>query len=218
MRQLLIEQMAQPRQLVGVAQLIGFDDLVRGDAEGAVDRGVVVAAARHLPGPARPARIVVARTRHHLAVTGLGGVLRVLGRALGGRALVGSLGAGGGAFALALVLALRFLAALLLFGVLRLVGFAEIDVEVLKQLAGRPRIGVLIEDRAVELAEILADARFEPGAPQIDDAPRRGRRPLSRQCLAGQQTHRLGHRAFGALGDPLITLPAILLVEHRFQI
>src|SRR5207248_2143024 len=166
MRQLLIEQMAQPRQLVGVAQLIGFDDLVRSDAEGAVYRGVVVAAARLLAGTAGTARVVVARTGHHLAVTRLGGVLRVLGRSLGGRTLVGSLGAGGGALALALVFALRFLAALLFFGVLRLVGFAEIDLEVLQQLAGRPRIGVLIEDRAVEVAEILADARFEPGAPQ----------------------------------------------------
>src|SRR5205814_8346163 len=163
-------------------------------------RSVVVAAARHLPGTARTARVVVARTRHHLAVTGLGGVLRVLGRSLGGRTRVGSLGAGGGAFALALVFALRFLAALLLLGVLRLVGFAEIDIEVLKQFAGRPRIGLLIEDRAVELGKILADARFEPGAPQIDDPPRGGRRALSRQCLAGEQTHRLGHRAFGALG------------------
>src|ERR1700751_5511562 len=107
--------MAQPRQLIGVAQLIGLDDLVRGDAEGAVDRGVVVAAARHLPGPAGAPRIVVARTRHHLAVARLGRVLRVLGRSLGGRSLVGSLGAGGGALALALVVAIRFFAALLLF-------------------------------------------------------------------------------------------------------
>src|SRR4029077_3593559 len=100
--------MTQPRQLVGIAQLIGLNDLVRGDAEGAVDSGVVVAAARHLPGPARPSGIVIARTRHHLAVTGLGGVLRVLGRAICGRALIGWLGAGGSALALALVLALGF--------------------------------------------------------------------------------------------------------------
>ena len=87
MRELLVEKMAQPRQLVGVAQLFGLDDFVEGDAEGAVDRSVVVAAARHLPGAAGPAGVIVARAGHHLAVAGLGGVLRVLGFAVRGRSL-----------------------------------------------------------------------------------------------------------------------------------
>ncbi len=56
------------------------------------------------------------------------------------------------------------------------------------------------------------------GPPQIDDVPRRGRRRLVGQGLAGQEPHRLGHRAFGALGDALEALAAILLVEHRRQI
>ena len=38
------------------------------------------------------------------------------------------------------------------------------------------------------------------------------------QGLAGQQPHRLGHRALGALGDPLEALAAVLLVEHRGEI
>ena len=84
MRELLVEQLSQPRRLIGVAQLVGLDDLVRQGAEGAVDRGVVGAAARHCAGPARPAGVVIARTRHHFAVAGFGRVLRVVGLAIGG--------------------------------------------------------------------------------------------------------------------------------------
>src|SRR5207248_8203977 len=120
---------------------------VRSDAEGTIDCSIIIAPARHLPGAAGAARVIVARPRHHLAVAGFGGVLRVLGLAVGGGALLRRLCAGGGALALALVFALGFLAALLLLAVFRLVGLAEIDVEILQQPAGRPRIGVLVEDR-----------------------------------------------------------------------
>ena len=185
--------------------------------EGAVDRGLVGAPARHLAGTAGAARIVVARSRHHLAVAGIGGVLRVLGLAVHRRALGGILRSGG-SLALALVFAVAFLAALLLVAFRLVVDLAEVEVEILQQSAGRPRIGVLVEDRAVELAEILADAALDPRPPEIDDAPRRGRRPLPGQSLAGQQAHRLGHRAVGALGDPFKALPAILLVEHRREV
>ena len=84
--------------------------------------------------------------------------------------------------------------------------------------AGRPRISILVGDRAVELAEIAGDLAFEPWPPQIDDLARRGRRRFARQGLAGQQPHRLGHRALGALGDALEALAAVLLVEHRGEI
>src|SRR6267154_5859613 len=210
--------MAKPRELVGITQLVGLDDLVRGDAERAVHRRVVVAAARYLPGAARSSGIVVARTGHHFAVAGLGGILGVVGLALGRGAILRGLCAGGGALAFALVFALGFLAAFLLFALRRVLGLAEIDIEILEQPAGRPRIGVLIEDRPVELVEILADAALEPGPPQIDDMPRRGWWPLAGQGLPGQQAHRLGHRAFGTLGNPLEALAAILFVEHRFEI
>src|ERR1043165_5585395 len=46
MLELLVEQVPQAPQLVGVAQLIGLDDLIRRDAEGAVDRVLVGSAAR----------------------------------------------------------------------------------------------------------------------------------------------------------------------------
>src|SRR5216683_8397334 len=153
--------MAKPRELVGIAQLVGLDDLVRGDAERAVHRRVVVAAARHLPGAARSSGIVVARTGHHFAVAGLGGILGVVGLAVGGGAIFRGLRTGGGALALALVFALGLLAAFLLFALRGVLGLAEIDIEVLEQPAGRPCIGVLIEDRPVELVEILADAALE---------------------------------------------------------
>ena len=140
----------------------------------------------------------------------------VLGRAVGGRAVERGLRAGGRAFALGLVLALgspRRSAARRSSD--EFVELAEIEVEILDQPAGRPRIGVLVEDRAVELAEIPGDPRFEPAAATDRRRARRGRRRLAGQRLAGQQAHRLGHRAVGALGDALEALAAIVLVEHR---
>src|SRR5271165_3466495 len=183
--------MAQAAELVGVAQLVGVDYFVRDGAEGSVDRCLVGAAARHDPGPARTAGIVVARSGHHLAVAGLGSVLRVVGLAIGRRTVGRGLCAGG-AFALALIFAFAFFAALLIFAFFGLVGLAEIDLEVLEQPPGGPGIGVLIADRAVELAEILADARLEPRAPEIDDAACRRRRPFAGQGFAGQQPNRFG--------------------------
>src|SRR5271163_494838 len=122
MRELLIEQLSKPRQLIGIAQLVSLDNLVRQAAVGAVDRGVVEAAARHRARPARPAGVVIARTRHHFAVAGFGRVLRVVGLAIGGRAVGRSLRTRCGALALALIFALGLLALLLLvaFGILSL--------------------------------------------------------------------------------------------------
>ncbi len=116
--------------------------------EGAVDRGLVDPPARHRSRTAGAAGIVVARPRHHLAVAGFGLVLRVLGRAVGRRAVGRGLRPGGRPFALGFVFALGFLAVLLLV-VLRILRLAEVDVEVLQQAAGHPRIVVLLEDRAV---------------------------------------------------------------------
>ncbi len=134
-----------------------------------------------------------------------------------GRAVGRGLRAGGRTLAFALVFAFGLFALLLLVA-LRLLGLAEVDVEILQHAAGGPRIFVLIEDGSVELAQIPRDPRLQPGAPQIDDAPRRRRRRLVGQRLAGQEPHRLGHRAFGALGNPLEALAAILLVEHRGEV
>src|SRR5258707_856566 len=72
--------------------------------------------ARHLAGTARPAGIVVARPRHHLAIgVGVAVLLGVLGRAVGRRALHRRLRAGGGALAaITLVFAIRLVALALL--------------------------------------------------------------------------------------------------------
>src|SRR5271169_953059 len=123
MRELLVEQVPQPRQLVRVAQLVGVDDLVKYRAEATVHRGLVGAAARHLPRTARSARVIVARAGHHLAVPGLSGVLRVLGLAVHRRPVGRVLRPGGGALPLALVLAVGFLAALLLLALRLVVDF-----------------------------------------------------------------------------------------------
>src|SRR5581483_4506271 len=117
--------------------------------------------------------------------------------------------------AVGLVFAVALVALLLLVVRLGLVDLPEVEVHVLDHLAGDPGVGILVGDRAVEFAQIARDLAFEPRAPQIDDAPRRGRRRLAGQCLAGQETDRLGHRAFGAFADTLEALPAVLLVEHR---
>ena len=115
MRELLVEQLAQARQLVGIAQLVRLDDLVGGGAEGAIDRGVVIAAARHVcrGGPAgrdrRRSRPASSRRRSASASS-----CGVFGGAVGGRAIGRGLRAGGRAVALVLVFAVGFLAVLLL--------------------------------------------------------------------------------------------------------
>ncbi len=105
-RQLLVQQMPQAAEFVGVAQRLGVDNLVGGRAERAVDRGVVGPAARHHPGPPRASGIIVAGARHHLAVgVGIAVFLGIAVGAVGGRAVGRGFGAGAGAFALALVVA-----------------------------------------------------------------------------------------------------------------
>src|SRR5207244_8564539 len=139
------------------------------------------------PGAAGTAGVVVARTGHHLAVPGFGGILRVFGLAVHRRAVGRGLAAGGGALALALVLAFAFFAALLLIALGLVIDIAEIKIEILQQPASGSGIGVLIEDRAVELAEIIADPAPEPWTPQIDDASCGGRRPVLGQDPAGRR-------------------------------
>src|SRR5215472_7301376 len=107
--------MAQAGKLVGVAQLVSLDDLVRGDAEGPVYRGLVRAAARHLSRAAGPAGIVVTRSGHHFAIAGIGGILRVVCRTVRRRTLHRRLRPGRSAFPLALVFAFGLFAALLFF-------------------------------------------------------------------------------------------------------
>src|SRR6185437_5606916 len=112
MLELLVEQMAQARQLVAVAQRVGLDDLVGLGGEDAIDRLVVAAASRQHAGTARAAGIVIAGTRHHLAIgVGLAVLLGVVAGAVGGGAVHRGLRAGRGALAaIGLVLAVGLVA------------------------------------------------------------------------------------------------------------
>ena len=112
MRQLLVEQVAQPAELVGIAQFVGLDDLVGRHAVGAVDGVLVGAAARQRAGASGAAGIVVAGAGHHLAVGfGVAVLLGVALGAVGRRAVRRGLRAGAGRLAaLVLVLALGLLA------------------------------------------------------------------------------------------------------------
>src|ERR1700736_4569802 len=152
MRQLLVEQVAQQAELVGIAQLVGLDDLVGRDAERAVDRVLVGAAARLGAGPARPAGIVVAGARHHLAIgLGIAILFGVALGAVGGRPVHRGLRPRrGGLAAVAHIVALGFLALALIVVGGGVVELAKFEIEVLDQPAGRARIGILIGDGALE--------------------------------------------------------------------
>src|SRR5204862_4010661 len=153
-------------ELVGIAQLVGVDNLVRRDAEGAIDRILVRAAARLGPGPARAAGSIVAGAGQHLAIGfGLAVFFGIGIGAVGRRTIHRGLRPGRGAFtAVALVLAVGFFALALIFVRGRLVELAEIEVEILDQPAGRARIGILVLHDAFELDDVLADLAFEPRA------------------------------------------------------
>src|SRR5579885_2223158 len=112
MRQLLVEQMAQPAELIGIAQFVGFDNFVGGRAECLVHRVLVRAAARQLPRPAGATGVVVAGARHHLALgVGVAVLLGIRLRAVARRAIHRRLSTGAGALAaFVFVFALGFLA------------------------------------------------------------------------------------------------------------
>src|SRR5690348_14847930 len=106
MRQLLIKQSAQARQLVRIAQTRRIDDLVALGGEGAIGKRILVGAAltRHLPRPAGTARIVVARARHQFALDLFGaGGFAVLLLFVGRAAFDGALRVRAGALALVAV-------------------------------------------------------------------------------------------------------------------
>ncbi len=221
MGELLVEEMTQPRQLVGIAQILGLDDLVARRGEGLVELvvGPGLGIARQHAGTAGTGRVLVAGAGHHLAFGFVAAGLLAILAAVGLAALERRLRARCGAVA-ALGLA---------FAVLRLVAFAVsfvavvgilavAEVEILDEAAHDAGIGVLVEHVAAELGEILADAAFEIGPPCLDDALRGARRRLAGELLAGEEADRLGERHVAALGHPLVALAAIALVEHGGQV
>src|SRR6185369_12032595 len=114
---------------------------------------------------------VVAGAGHHLAIRiGVAVVLGIALGAVGGSALARRLRAGARRLAaLILVFALGLFALALAVVRLRLVQFAEFEVEILNQPARGTGIGVLVRDRAVQLGDIPGDLSLKPGPPPIDD-------------------------------------------------
>ena len=154
MSQLLVEMLAQPAQLVGVAELLGVHLLVEVDGIGPVGGLAGLVGQESVGAPAlRALAFLVPGPRHHLFLDLLGHrVLGVLALAvlhiggwralhLGGRA-VHLVGLG------VLVLGVRVLAVLALVGRLAL-AFARLlveQVEVVEQLVDRPREVLLVAD------------------------------------------------------------------------
>src|SRR5260221_5219526 len=221
MGELLVEEVAQPRQLVGVAQLLGLDGLIATRREGLVEFLIRSAGgvARQHAGPAGLARIIIAGARHHLAFGFLAaGILAVLA-ALRRAALERRLGAGRGALAaLGLPLAVLRLVALALGFVAVLAILAVAEVEILDQPPRHPPVGFLVAGVASKIGDVLADAGLEIGPPRIADLARGGGRRLAGDLLARQQADRLRERHVAALRHPLVALPAIALVEHRREV
>ena len=91
---------------------------------------------------------------------------------------------------------------LLLLGVLRLgLDFASTNVELGQQPAGGPGIGVLVEARSASSAKSCRSPLGQRATDRRRAAPRAA--AALRSGSRGSAAHRLGHRAFGALGDPL---------------
>ncbi len=162
--ELLVEQVTQTRQLVGIAQLLGLDGLIATRREGLVEFvvGPASGVARQHTGPPGLGRVLVARARHHLAVGFLAAGLLAVLAALRRAALEGGLGAGGGAIAaLGLPLAVLRLVALAL-GIVAVVAVVAVaEVEVLDQPPRHPSIGLLVARVALEIGDVLADAGFQ---------------------------------------------------------
>ena len=224
--QLLVEIGAQPLQLLGVAKLLGRDDLVELLGEGPVVGAALIGAPRRR----RPARI-----GRLFGIGEIGFLLEFAGRRIGGidLAVVHRVGRGLGFLHLAR-LAARVLLALVAFGV----GVAFIDVvgravlilrlvvearfiehfERRQQFMHRMREGALIVDRSAEPVEIDARLLFDEGAPEIDDAPCVRRRLHAGQPLAHDHRERILDRRLGAGGDVGIAGALEAIVEHGVEI
>lgn len=193
----------------------GREDLV-GDV-GVLGRRVP----RQDAGPAGLRRILVPSARHQLALRLVGAGLASLVLALGRAALEARLRAGDRALrALGLRLGLLVLLAfrVRVVGIARLGRLAEIDVEILDQLARGAGVGILILEEPLQLVEILADARFEPGPPLLHNRLGGTRRRGAGELLAREKADRLGEGDVRALADALVALAAIALVEHRLEV
>ncbi len=122
------------------------------------------------------------------------------------------------AFALAfgVVAVLAFAVGLVAFAAL--LGLAEIEIEIVDELARGFGIGVLIVDEAVQLGKIAADTAFEERPPGLDHLARGRRRRRAGERLARQEPDRFGERHVVALDHVLVALAAIALLEHGGEV
>jgi hypothetical protein len=196
--ELLVEMAAQPRQLLGLAQLSRLDHLVELAGVDTVGRRAGVRAA-----PGRPPRIAVGGRLLVAAEARLVGAVELqLGRLLGARlgrlivrrtAQLDRLVRG---FALGLRLHLLVVgvvgAGIGVHGgvVLVLVG----EVEMGDQLAQALGIRCLVVDLARERLEVVADPLLEPPPPQVAHVARGLGRAGAGQALAQQQADHLDER------------------------
>ena len=190
---------AQPRHLLGVAQLASADDLVVAGGEdlvgvavvgvgrqiaglrAAVGAGLLVAAAVELQ--------VGAHRRLGIAVALLAGLLALRGQGFAAVAIV--LGAVAGTALRLLLVLLAALVLLLEILVVLLVGEAEVG----DQPARAARVKVSWSSAAAASTSRSSAPLFEDGvAPQLDDPARGARRRRSGDALAQHQGHGLADR------------------------
>src|SRR5271165_2301276 len=195
MLKLLIELLAQPRQLVGIAQILGRHLLVEDTGIGAID----MLGIRQRPFAAR-----LRATGPVLALGRRGILLRLIGAVVFGGLAFHLLGLRAEhrlrfglrlAFALLRVVLLAGLLAAILVVVGVVVGlglalrFGQIHRR--QQLARRTGEGVLVVERATHLDQRTIRVLAQRVAPLLEHALRGQRRNLARHLLAGEQRQRL---------------------------
>ena len=196
--ELLVEVLAEPRELIGLAEIRGVDDLVEGGAVGVVGETVrhVAAAVRRVGGFARHLGIVGAEV-HRARVEMVERVRRlsrfVLGRIAHLHAFRGLRRAGLRLSRLALVERAAGIVVLELgiVGILLVVRRFVGKPEVLEQAAQRGGECPLVLAAGRELGKVRPDPDLELGTPQLVGLAGGGRRLLPGERLPGEKTDHL---------------------------
>ena len=212
MGELLVEMLAQPAELVGVAELLGVDDLVEFLGVGPIGGLAGLVRQETVGAPTlRALAFLVPGPGHHLFLDLFGHrILGVLALAvfhvggwralhLGGRAVhLGGLGV--------VVLGVGILAVLALVGrfALAFARFLVEQVEVVEQLVDRPRKGLLVADGGFQSLEIGIDLVADPFPPEIHQRAGRFRQRPVRPSLPRHHADSLGDRRVLDVGDPRV--------------